>query len=124
MSTSIGITLIIHIAAGGVGLIAGYIALYATKGNPLHRKAGMVFFVAMLVMGHLGALVAARSPVCRRVNVLAAVLSAYLPTPGLLTVRPTVGGKPCLDPALILIDLSIGLMFLPLAFHSAANGGN
>jgi hypothetical protein len=31
-------TLLIHILAGGLGLVAGYVALSATKGAPLHRK--------------------------------------------------------------------------------------
>ena len=34
-----------HILAGGLALVVGYVALYATKGATLHRKSGMVFVV-------------------------------------------------------------------------------
>ena len=124
MSTSMGITLVIHIAAGGVGLIAGYIALYATKGNQLHRRAGRVFVLAMLVMGLLGALVAAVIGVWRPINIPAGVLTAYLATTGLLTVRPPLPGKRWLDPALMLIALGIGLMCLTFGIQAVANGGS
>ena len=53
--------LAIHIIAGSLGLIAGYIALYSAKGAPLHRKAGMVFVYAMLTMCFGGVVMAARS---------------------------------------------------------------
>ena len=32
----------IHVAAGAVGIIIGFLALYALKGAWLHRKAGML----------------------------------------------------------------------------------
>jgi hypothetical protein len=33
----------VHILAGGAGLLAGYVALYAAKGVTLHRRSGMLF---------------------------------------------------------------------------------
>lgn len=49
---------LIHIVAGLLALISGAVALYATKGSPLHRKAGMAFVVAMLVLSSTGSLMA------------------------------------------------------------------
>jgi hypothetical protein len=43
--------LILHIAGGSLAIVAGYGALFAPKGGWLHRRAGMVFVYAMLVMG-------------------------------------------------------------------------
>ena len=40
----------IHIVAGLLSLLAGFTALYAAKGGDWHRRAGTVFFGAMLVM--------------------------------------------------------------------------
>jgi uncharacterized membrane protein len=80
----------IHITAGLVALIAGAIALYATKGSPLHRRAGMVFAVAMLAMSSTGALMALfikPNPV----NVMAGALTFYLVATGVLAVKRTVG---------------------------------
>ena len=42
--------LFVHIVAGGLGLVSGFVALYAAKGARLHRKSGRVFFYAMLTM--------------------------------------------------------------------------
>jgi uncharacterized membrane protein len=44
-------TLAIHIAAGAVAVLAGYAAILASKGGGVHRRAGMVFVCAMVVMG-------------------------------------------------------------------------
>jgi len=44
-----------HASAGAIGLIAGATALSAQKGDRLHRRAGTVFVVAMIVLGASGA---------------------------------------------------------------------
>jgi hypothetical protein len=118
------ITMIIHIAAGAVGLIAGYIALYSTKGAPLHRRAGLVFSCALLTMGLLGALLAAIMGVWRPVNIPAGVLTSYLVITGLLTVRPISKGRRCVDSALMLVALTVGLTCLTYGFQAVANGGS
>lgn len=48
----------IHIAAGLLALAVGAVALCATKGSPLHRRSGLVFVFAMLVMSSSGVLMA------------------------------------------------------------------
>ena len=48
----------LHIIAGLVSLLAGFVALYASKGAWLHRRSGQVFTGAMLSMAGSGALIA------------------------------------------------------------------
>ena len=43
--------LIVHVVNGATGLIAGTINLIRRKGDPLHRRIGVVFVVAMLLTG-------------------------------------------------------------------------
>lgn len=43
-------TYVVHILAGGLALVFGYVALYAAKRAPLHRRSGMAFVYAMLTM--------------------------------------------------------------------------
>jgi uncharacterized membrane protein len=45
--------LFVHILAGGLGLVSGYVALYATKGATLHRKSGMLFVCVMTTMAKM-----------------------------------------------------------------------
>lgn len=82
------LTLLIHIAAGGLALVFGYVALYATKGAPLHRRSGRLFVYAMLTMGLFGTLIAAARGVAPATNIPAGVLTSYLVITALLTVRP------------------------------------
>jgi uncharacterized membrane protein len=44
------VTLILHIAAGFTSLVSGILALLVTKGGRLHRRAGLVFFWAMMLI--------------------------------------------------------------------------
>jgi uncharacterized membrane protein len=51
-------SLVAHIVAGGVGILTGFIALYAVKGARVHRKSGTVFVYAMIAMALLGGTIA------------------------------------------------------------------
>jgi len=103
------IDLAVHILAGAVGIMSGFVALYAAKGATVHRKSGMVFVYAMLTMAGLGAGIAAIRGVAPKTNVPAAVLTAYLVITALITVRPPAGWSRRLDIALMLVALSVGL---------------
>ena len=48
----------LHIVAGILALAFGYVALFASKGASIHRRAGTGFVIAMGVMSLTGALVA------------------------------------------------------------------
>ena len=78
----------LHVLAGATALVAGATAMVAAKGSPLHRKAGLVFAIAMLVMSSTGAAMAAW--VGERASVLAGLLTFYMVASGWLTVRRTV----------------------------------
>src|SRR5687767_3734706 len=77
----------IHIAAGGLAIILGAVALSVKKGGTLHRRSGVLFVYAMLVLAVTASvlsLLAGRAGG----NVLAAVLTAYFVGTALTTVRP------------------------------------
>lgn len=79
---------VVHIVAGSLALIAGYVALYVSKGAPLHRRAGMVFVYSMLTMCAAGALISAMRGVAMQLNIPVAFLTAYLVVTALTTVKP------------------------------------
>ncbi|HYC58860.1 MAG TPA: hypothetical protein VEK79_04770 [Thermoanaerobaculia bacterium] len=81
-----GPILLVHIIAGGLGLVSGYIALYSAKGAPLHRKPGIVFVYAMLTMCVPGLIIAIGRNVAPAINVPAAFLTASLVLTALTTV--------------------------------------
>ena len=93
--------LYVHIAAGGVGLIAGGVAVVAAKGARLHRIGGNIFFGAMLVMAALGAVGAAF--ISQRVAAVAGVLAFYLVATGWRAVREKPRTVSALDGAATLL---------------------
>jgi hypothetical protein len=116
-------TLIIHVVAGSLGLLAGYVALYSAKGGSVHRKAGRLFVYAMLTMCTGGLLIAVVRGVAPAINIPAALLTAYLVITALLTVRPLAAGKRWVLPALMLVALSVGVTDLVMGFGVIADTG-
>jgi len=119
----VDMTLVVHILAGGMGLISGYVALYSAKGATLHRKSGILFVYAMLAMALLGMVIAAGRNVAPAINIPAGLLTSYLVITALITVRPPVAGSRWLNPTLMLVALGVGLTDLTFAFQAFANGG-
>ena len=77
----------IHIAAGGLAIVLGAVALSVKKGGTIHRRSGLLFVYAMLVMGTTASILGLRkvSPIG---NVVAGSLTAYFVGTALTTVRP------------------------------------
>lgn len=79
----------VHVFAGMVALIVGYVALFAAKGGRLHKQTGRIFVYAMVVMGLGGSFLAAINPNGRPANIVAGLVTFYLVSTAMLTVRKT-----------------------------------
>ena len=79
-------SLVVHITAGILAILAGYVAIFAAKGAGLHRRSGMIFVYAMIVMG----LAATAVAIFRDLpgSLLGGPLAAYFVITALTTVRP------------------------------------
>jgi hypothetical protein len=117
-------TLVVHIAAGALGILFGFVALYASKGAPLHRRAGMVFCCAMLTMCVVGGTMAAMRGVAPAANVPAAMLTAYLVVTGLTTVRQPFAASRAVHVGGMLVALAIAVTTLRFGIEAMANGGS
>jgi uncharacterized membrane protein len=117
--------LFVHILAGALALITGYVALYAAKGAPLHRKAGLIFVYAMLTMGIGGMVVAVGNDAAPHINVPAALLTSYLVVTSLTTVRPvaSASGGRWLDIAGLIVAAGLGVYCVTLGSQALAQGG-
>jgi len=117
------ILLPIHIVGGLVSIAAGMVAVFATKGQALHRRSGMAFVYAMLVLTATGTVTAiARS---QPFNVVAGVLTFYLVMTGLLTVRRPAVGARWIDVGAMVVALAVALtcvVFISLELVSSATG--
>jgi hypothetical protein len=78
----------IHIAAGGLAIVLGAVALSAKKGGTVHRRSGLLFVYAMLVMGASASILGLRKGGPTDGNVMAGLLTLYFVGTALTTVRP------------------------------------
>src|SRR5207249_9972917 len=69
----------IHVAAGGLALVLGAVALLVKKGGDIHRRSGLLFVFVMLVMATIAAILG---------NVLGGLIPVYFVSTALTTVRP------------------------------------
>lgn len=113
----------VHILAGGLAMVFGVVALSAAKGGRLHRRSGMLFVYAMLVMALLGASIAALRGKAPEMNVPAGLLTAYLVVTALTTVRPSTAATRRVDLGAMLAAFAVGLTALVFAGQAMAAGG-
>ncbi len=104
--------ILLHIIGGLVGLTSGAVALSTLKGGTLHRKSGLIFVCAMIVMSISGAVMAAL--IGEKISVMAGMLSFYLVITALLAVRRRAPAFRWIDVVAMIFVLMIG--FLSLAF--------
>ena len=112
----------LHVVAGTIAIVAGFIALYSVKGLKLHRKSGLVFVCVMLVMAVSGTVMAFGHP-GTALNVAAGLVTAYLVVTGLATVRPPSVGSRRFDQAAMIAAFAIGTGALVSAMSGRVRGG-
>ena len=110
----------IHIAAGVLSLIAGFMALYSAKGSPLHRRAGLAFVVAMLTMT-ASAEVIATFISRNRGNQVAAALTFYLVATSWLAVTRPVERVRFLLAGFMVAVLGVSAYAFSLGFEALGN---
>jgi hypothetical protein len=107
--------LVAHISGGTVGMISGAVAMFAPKGSRAHQLAGTVFFVAMLTMAGIAAVVAPMLDEDRWTNTTAAVFTLYLITTAWATVRRRAGTVGRFERLVVVVPLAILAMGIALA---------
>ena len=115
------IALVIHVVAGTLGIIVGFVALFAAKGAAVHRTGGTVFVYAIVTMALLGAMIAAVRGVGPGANVPVGFLTAYQAFNGFTTVRPPSAGSRWLDLGLMLVALVVAATLVSFGFVALAS---
>jgi uncharacterized membrane protein len=103
--------LALHIAAGSVALIAGFIGVFSVKGMKLHRRSGTVFLYSMIALGVSGATIAViRS---QPANIVGGSIAVYMVSTGVLTPHRRDRVFHWLDAA--GIALALGIVYFSLS---------
>lgn len=102
----------IHIAAGGLAIVFGAVALVVKKGGAIHRRSGMLFVYAMLAMGFSASILALFRNGLTDPNLIAALMTAYFVGTALTTVRPVSPWTRRINAAALRVV--VGLAFLSI----------
>lgn len=108
--------LILHIVGGTAGLLSGIAAISARKGAWLHRAAGVVFFVSMLLMSAMGAWMAVGLQQWN--NVIAGLFTFYLVATAWMTVRRKESTTGTFEIVAMLVALGGALAILYLGVQA------
>lgn len=111
--------LALHIGGASLGILSGAVALVAPKGRRLHRAAGNVFFVSMLTMSAIAAVVAPMLP--DRISAMMGVFTFYLTATAWAAVRRPQGQIGGFETAAMFLGLAAAAGFASLAWIGASH---
>jgi hypothetical protein len=101
MSIIHSIVLTVHVAAGGLAIVLGAVALSVKKGGTIHRRNGLVFVCAMFVLGITAAMLG---------NVLGGLMTVYFVGTAFTTVRPESPWTRRSHVAALIVALGLALL--------------
>jgi hypothetical protein len=114
--------LIIHIAAGGIGIATGAAALAVRKGEPAHRALGTLFCVAMLIMAALGVMLAAMlsegTLLPKNATIVVGVFTLDLVASAWMTVRRKPGDVGAFEAFGCLVALGAAIVLLTFGLRA------
>lgn len=111
----------IHIAAGGLAIVLGAVALTVKKGGTIHRRSGMLFVYAMLVMGFSASILALRNGTST--NLIAGLMTAYFVGTALTTVRPVSPWTRRINAAALVVVVGLALLSIVGGVKAINNPG-
>ena len=110
--------LVLHVAAGSLAVVAGYAALFAPKGSVVHRRAGMLFVYAMIVMG-VGAMLVGLA--LGRSSWMGGPLVIYLVVTAMLAVRRNHTPSRPMYEAFLAMALAMGVASADFGVRGVVN---
>ena len=109
----------LHIAAGLVAIISGYIAIFVVKGLKTHRRSGMIFVYAMMFMSSSATVLGIAKG--QTFNVMQGVLTFYLVVTAVLTVRDQTRQVRLIGIGAMLLAFFTGVYDIFLGFEASTN---
>ena len=114
---SLSPVLVLHICAGTLGMLSGFVAIFLRKGSRRHRVAGNVFFISMLGLSESGVYLAFMKHQMN--NVFGGVLTFYLVATAWVTARRRDGETSLFDWGALLVAFAVGVVIVTYGFEAA-----
>ena len=111
--------LVLHIIAGTLGMLSGFVAVFLLKGSRRHGLAGNVFVIAMLSLSASGVYLALMKS--QPGNVLGGALTFYLVATAWLTAGRKEGAPGIFDWGALLLILLVGAIEVTCGFEALAS---
>ena len=111
--------LLLHICAGTLGVISGFVAVSLRKGSRRHALAGTVFVISMMVLASSGTFMAIVKS--QPGNILGGTLTLYLVATAWLTIKRREGNPGLIDWSALLFAAAIASVALTWAFDAATS---
>ncbi|MGA2921017.1 MAG: hypothetical protein ABSE28_07915 [Candidatus Sulfotelmatobacter sp.] len=109
--------LLLHIIAGTLGMLSGFVAVFLRKGSRQHGVAGNVFVVAMLGLSASGVYLAVMKS--QPGNILGATLTFYLVATAWMTAWRRDGEPGILDWGALLVASAVAAVDVTWGFEAA-----
>jgi uncharacterized membrane protein len=107
----------LHIVAGTLGMLSGFVTVFLRKGSRRHGIAGNVFVVTMLCLSSSGVFLAIMKH--QTGNILGGALTFYLVATAWLTARRRDGEPGIFDWGALLIVLAVAVVEVTLGLEAA-----
>lgn len=109
--------LALHITAGTLGMLSGFVAVFLRKGSYRHGLAGNVFVISMLSLSASGVYLAIMKS--QPGNILGGTLTFYLVATAWMTARRGDGAPGIFDWGAFLVALAVGACQLTFGLEAA-----
>jgi hypothetical protein len=109
--------LLLHIIAGTLGMLSGFVAVFLRKGSRRHGFAGNVFVISMLTLSVSGVYMAVMKS--QPGNIMGGALTFYLVVTAWMTARRRDGAPGIFDWGALLIVLALAATEVILGFEAA-----
>jgi hypothetical protein len=108
--------LFLHIIAGTVGMLSGFVAVFLRKGSRRHGLAGKVFVITMLCLSSTGVFLAIMKS--QPGNILGGTLTFYLVATAWMTARRKDGAPGIFDWGALLVVFTIAMIEITLGIEA------
>lgn len=109
--------LVLHITAGTLGMLSGFVAVFLRKGSRQHGLFGDVFVISMLGLGASGAYLAVMKS--QPGNILGGALTFYLVATAWMTAKRRDGATSILDWAALLVSSTLAAVEVTWGLEAA-----
>src|SRR5271156_2887838 len=109
----------LHIIAGTLGMLSGFVAVFLLKGSRRHGIAGNIFVIAMLALSASGTYLAIMKS--QPGNILGGTLTFYLVATAWMTAKRRDGKPGIFDWGALMVVLAVGVVEITCGLEAAAS---